>query len=123
MTRKKIHFKPVAEIRAFVERSSIEKEIDQWVRGSSHTEENTIKAAVTEINEKVEQVEQVEQVKKAKKARKAKKAKQVKSVECFRLSLDIPKRLHKRIKKVCVIEETSMKDKLTELLLNVFSEK
>jgi hypothetical protein len=96
MTKKKINFKPAAEIRA-----SIEKEIDQWVKGGLSSEENTTKATI-EDNDQVEKEEKE---------------------ESYRLSLDIPKYLHKRIKRTCATEEVSMKAKLTELLLNAFPEK
>jgi hypothetical protein len=47
----------------------------------------------------------------------------VEKEELYRLSLDIPKYLHKRIKRTCASEGVSMKVKLTELLLNAFLEK
>lgn len=41
----------------------------------------------------------------------------------YRLSLDIPRYLHRRIKKVCAVEGVSMKEKLNKLLLENFPEK
>lgn len=43
--------------------------------------------------------------------------------EQYRLSLDLPKFLHRRIKKVCALEGVSMKEKLNKILLEAFPEK
>lgn len=42
--------------------------------------------------------------------------------EQYRLSLDLPKFLHRRIKKICALEGISMKEKLTKILLDAFPE-
>lgn len=42
--------------------------------------------------------------------------------EQYRLSLDLPKFLHRRIKKICALEGISMKKKLTKVLLEAFPE-
>lgn len=42
--------------------------------------------------------------------------------EQYRLSLDLPKFLHRRIKKMCALEGISMKEKLTKILLEAFPE-
>ena len=78
-------------------RATMDQKIDQWVRGGDDAslEEETIK----ENNDIIEQD------------------------DLYRLSLDIPKFLHKRIKKTCVVDGVSMKEKLTDLLLNAFPEK
>lgn len=94
MTRKKISFKPASEVR-----STIEQEIDQWVRGGDVSAEEKTQEIIKENSNFIEQE------------------------ELYRLSLDIPKYLHKRIKKTCAIDGISMKEKLTELLLNAFPEK
>jgi hypothetical protein len=77
-------------------RPNFEKWIDQWVRGGDSIE-GDIKEATIESD--------------------------VEKEELYRLSLDIPKYLHKRIKKTCASEGVSMKVRLTELLLNTFPEK
>lgn len=77
-------------------RAIIDQKIDQWVRGGDVSVEEEI------IKENSDFIEQE---------------------ELYRLSLDIPKFLHKRIKKTCVVDGVSMKEKLTELLLNAFPEK
>ena len=78
-------------------RATMDQKIDQWVTGGDDAslEEETIK----ENNDIIEQD------------------------DLYRLSLDIPKFLHKRIKKTCVVDGVSMKEKLTDLLLNAFPEK
>ena len=43
--------------------------------------------------------------------------------DSYRLSLDIPRYLHRRIKKICAVEGVSMKEKLNKLLLETFPEK
>ena len=43
-------------------------------------------------------------------------------IKLYRLSLDIPEYLHRRIKKACATEGVSMKSKLTEVLLKEFPE-
>lgn len=45
-----------------------------------------------------------------------------KEVEMYRLSLDIPKYLHRRIKKTCAVEDISIKDRITEILIETFPE-
>ena len=45
-----------------------------------------------------------------------------KDIESYRFTIDIPKILHKRIKKTCAVEDTTMKDKLMEILLENFPE-
>ena len=45
-----------------------------------------------------------------------------KDIESYRFTIDIPKFLHKRIKKTCAVEDTTMKDKLMEILLENFPE-
>jgi hypothetical protein len=77
-------------------RSNIEKEIDQWVRGGASIEADEKETTVENNTEKE---------------------------DLCRLSLDIPKYLHKRIKKTCVSEGISMKVRLVELLLTTFPEK
>jgi hypothetical protein len=93
MTKKKITFKPASEIRM-----AVEQEIDQWVKGpqldSVVSGENNVDNSVVEQKEVL-----------------------------YRLSIDIPKYLHKRIKKTCAVEDISMRDRLTEILLNAFPEK
>ena len=43
-------------------------------------------------------------------------------IDTYRLSLDLPKFLHTRIKKVCAVEGVSMKEKLNNILLKAFPE-
>jgi hypothetical protein len=92
--KKKINFKPAAEVRATVER-----DIDQWVKtgtSSPGDAEKAISAILSDSEEKE---------------------------ELYRLSLDIPKYLHRRIKKTCAAEGFSIKERLTEILLKSFPEK
>lgn len=42
--------------------------------------------------------------------------------ESYRFTIDIPKYLHRRIKKTCAIEDKTMKNKLMEILLENFPE-
>jgi hypothetical protein len=104
MTKKKINFKPALEVRL-----DFEKEIDKWVRGESSTETNAKKIAETKVKEITEaDVKEIII------------ENNTKNEEFYRLSLDIPKYLHRRIKKTCVLEDTSMRVKLTELLFDAF---
>ena len=97
MSRKKISIKPAIDIR-----KDIEQNIDQWVKvGSSGTPINS------DISDKSQDVEQQENNKES----------------LYRLSLDIPEFLHRRIKKGCAAEGCSMKEKITKLLLDAFPEK
>lgn len=43
-------------------------------------------------------------------------------IETFRFTIDLPKPLHKRMKRVCTEEEISMKNKITNILLKEFPE-
>jgi hypothetical protein len=93
MTKKRINFKPASEIRA-----TVEQEVDEWVKTGS-----TSALSSKETNNTIETNAEKE--------------------ELYRLSLDIPKFLHKRIKKTCAVEGLSMKERLTEILLSTFPEK
>lgn len=46
----------------------------------------------------------------------------ISKTDLYRLSLDLPKFLHRRIKKACAMEGISMKDKLNDILLKAFPE-
>lgn len=74
-------------------------DIDKWVKGDSSIPAENTKEKTSENNDQIEKE------------------------ELYRLSLDIPKYLHKRIKKTCAIDGVSIKAKLTDLLLNSFPEK
>ncbi len=91
--KKKINFKSASAIR-----NSIEKEIDQWVRGDSEKDGDL-------SEDKIDQNAETQP-----------------KVKLYRLSLDIPEYLHRRIKKACATEGVSMKSKLTEVLLKEFPE-
>lgn len=78
---------------------SIDQEVDQWVRTGN------IKNDLDE--QKAEHITEQSPIKE----------------DSYRLSLDIPRYLHRRIKKVCAIEGVSMKEKLNKLLLENFPEK
>lgn len=79
--------------KAASEIREVEKNIDEWVRGPS---KNTPDASPKILKEEK---------------------------ELYRFTLDIPKYLHRRIKKTCAAEDISMKEKLTEILLEAFPEK
>ncbi len=92
--KKKINFKNISKEND----SLIKSSIDEWVKGRDITQ-----------NEDDNPVKQEEEKKQEK--------------EKCRLSIDLPVYLHKRIKKVCVIEGTTIKDKLIKILEEMFPEK
>lgn len=105
--KKKINFKPASDVRA-----SFEEEIDQWVKGEpigSREKKEDVQQLEKEQEQSILDIENKESLKQ--------------KGELYRISLDIPKYLHRRIKKVCVNEGVSMKNKITELFLREFPEK
>ena len=104
--KKKINFKPASDVRA-----SFEEEIDQWVKGEPIGAREK-KKDVQKQQEKEQSILGIENEKSLEQ-----------KGELYRISLDIPKYLHRRIKKTCVNEGISMKNKITELFLREFPEK
>lgn len=91
--KKKINFKSISK----EDNSSIKSSIDEWVKGKDITQ--------NEDNNAIKQEEKKQEKEKC------------------RLSIDLPVYLHKRIKKICVIEGTTIKDKLIKILEEMFPEK
>lgn len=74
----------------------IDKKLDQWVRGAESPVDNQIEKNLKQNEPERETL--------------------------YRISIEIPKYLHTRIKKTCAIEQVSIKAKLTKLLLDAFPE-
>lgn len=91
--KKKINFKNISK----EDNSLIKSSIDEWVKGKDITQ--------NEDNNAIKQEEKKQEKEKC------------------RLSIDLPVYLHKRIKKICVIEGTTIKDKLIKILEEMFPEK
>lgn len=92
MTRKKINFKQKSDLRR------VEQQIDSWVMSDS--KENNQDPNIGFIRPTDKQTQGND----------------------FRFTFFMPLYLHKRIKKFCVDNEISMKDKIVEILEREFSE-
>lgn len=88
MSKKKILIRPKLELK------NIEKNLDEWVTGTSiaSNDEEYLKTKETKVN----------------------------NVDLYRFTLVIPESLHRRIKKYCAVHGCSMKEKLTEILSKEF---
>ena len=93
MTRKKIQFKPKSELK------SVEQVLDAWV--NTPIDENKIQPLQTNNISVSKPTDLAEDV--------------------FRFTFHMPTTLHKRIKKFCVDNEISMKEKIVEILEKEFS--
>ncbi len=96
MTKKTISFKKVADLR-----EEAEKKIDDWI-GQDEKVSQTPVQPITEQPELTQNEKREE--------------------EESRFTVVMPVYLHKRIKKQCVIEEITMRDKLVEIFLSEFPE-
>lgn len=92
MTRKKINFKQKSDLR------KVEQQIDNWVMSESKESAQDSKITLIPPNHIHTEVNE------------------------FRFTFFMPLYLHKRIKKFCVDNEISMKDKIVEILEREFSE-
>jgi hypothetical protein len=97
MNKKKIEIKPTSDLR------DINKEIDAWVTGRTISKPKKDELIASDTVPEPKKVEEI--------------------VGMYRLSLDIPTFLHRRIKKACAVDGITMKVKLTDILLEAFPEK
>jgi hypothetical protein len=93
MTRKKIQFKPKSELK------SVDQALDEWV--NTPIEDNRIQPQQNSNSTGKKFSENPE--------------------DSFRFTFHMPTTLHKKIKKYCVDNEISMKDKIVEILEREFS--
>lgn len=106
MSRKKESaFKTLNEVRKNKEALSeeeIQKRLDQWISGETLGEKEPLASKEEKKSELIKQEEQ--------------------GGEYIRLNFNIPKELHRRIKKRCVLQDVSMKDKIVQMLEAEFVE-